>query len=94
VGCLRIAFRSHIVEAGLGGRWDATNVLQNTLAVLTLVDYDHTDILGNTLTQIATDKAGIVKPGGVRGRSPAACRSPGRVPECSGECSSARLPVW
>ena len=53
----------HIVEAGLGGRWDATNVLEQTLPVLTLIDYDHTDILGNTLTEIASDKAGIIKPG-------------------------------
>lgn len=52
----------HLVEAGLGGRWDATNVLENTLAVLTLVDYDHTEILGTTLTEIARDKAGIIKP--------------------------------
>ncbi|HEY3295967.1 MAG TPA: cyanophycin synthetase [bacterium] len=51
----------HVVEAGLGGKWDATNVLENTLAVLTLVDYDHTEILGNTLTEIATDKSGIIK---------------------------------
>jgi dihydrofolate synthase/folylpolyglutamate synthase len=53
----------NLVEAGLGGMWDATNVLEDTLAVLTLVDYDHTEILGNTLTEIATDKSGIIKPG-------------------------------
>lgn len=52
----------YIVEAGLGGRWDATNVLEDTLAVLTSVDYDHTEVLGKTLTEIATDKAGIIKP--------------------------------
>ncbi|MFZ5433745.1 MAG: bifunctional folylpolyglutamate synthase/dihydrofolate synthase [Calditrichota bacterium] len=51
-----------IVEAGLGGKWDATNVLENSIAVLTPVDYDHTDVLGNTLTEIATDKSGIIKP--------------------------------
>ena len=51
----------NVVEAGLGGKWDATNVLEDTLAVLTLVDYDHTEILGNTLTEIATDKSGIIK---------------------------------
>ncbi len=53
----------NVVEAGLGGKWDATNVLEDTLAVLTLVDYDHTEILGNTLTEIALDKSGIIKPG-------------------------------
>jgi dihydrofolate synthase/folylpolyglutamate synthase len=49
------------VEAGLGGMWDATNVLDDTLAVLTRVDYDHTEILGKTLTAISTDKSGIIK---------------------------------
>jgi dihydrofolate synthase / folylpolyglutamate synthase len=53
----------HIVEAGLGGRWDATNVLEDTLAVLMPVDYDHTEILGHSLTEIARDKSGIIKPG-------------------------------
>ncbi|MBU0509324.1 hypothetical protein KKH27_10855 [bacterium] len=51
----------NLVEAGLGGKWDATNVLTNTMAVLTSVDYDHTDVLGDTLTEIAADKAGIIK---------------------------------
>ncbi|MBI5058537.1 hypothetical protein HZB60_02010 [candidate division KSB1 bacterium] len=63
----------HIVETGLGGSWDATNVLAKSLAVLTLVDYDHTDILGHTLTEIAADKSGIIKPDStvVIGRQPA-----------------------
>ncbi|RPH95087.1 hypothetical protein EHM69_05415, partial [candidate division KSB1 bacterium] len=52
----------HLVEVGLGGRWDATNILKDTLAVITTIDYDHTEILGNTLTEIAADKAGIIKP--------------------------------
>ena len=51
----------NVVESGLGGMYDATNVLSDTLAVLTRVDYDHTEILGNTLTEIATDKSGIIK---------------------------------
>jgi dihydrofolate synthase/folylpolyglutamate synthase len=53
----------HAVEVGLGGRWDATNILQDTMAVITTVDYDHTEILGDTLEGIAADKAGIIKPG-------------------------------
>lgn len=52
-----------IVETGLGGRLDATNVLeQNLCAVITHIDYDHTDRLGNTKDAIATEKAGIIKP--------------------------------
>lgn len=52
----------HVVETGLGGSFDATNVLANTTAVLTRIDYDHTAILGETLSEIAADKCGIIKP--------------------------------
>jgi len=54
-----------VVEVGVGGTWDATNVLDATVAVLTNVSFDHTDILGPTLDGIARDKAGIAKPGSV-----------------------------
>ncbi len=50
-----------IVEVGLGGERDATNVLAPLVAVLTNVDLDHTEILGNTVEKIARDKAGIIK---------------------------------
>jgi len=52
-----------IVEVGLGGRLDATNVLTPAVAVITSISFDHTAILGDTLAQIAGEKAGIVKPG-------------------------------
>ena len=52
-----------VVEVGLGGRLDATNVLKPILSVITNVDLDHTDILGNTLEQIAKEKSGIIKKG-------------------------------
>lgn len=52
-----------VVEVGLGGRLDATNVLHPLASVITSLSYDHTHILGNTLTQIAREKAGIIKPG-------------------------------
>lgn len=51
-----------VVECGLGGRWDATNVLNSELAVLTSVGLDHTAILGDSLAAIARDKAGIARP--------------------------------
>jgi dihydrofolate synthase/folylpolyglutamate synthase len=51
------------VEVGLGGRLDATNVVEPLVSVITSISYDHTAVLGNTLTQIATEKAGIIKPG-------------------------------
>ena len=52
-----------VVEVGLGGTWDCTNVVDADVAVITNVSYDHTEVLGPTLEGIAADKAGIVKPG-------------------------------
>lgn len=52
-----------VVEVGLGGKLDATNVLDAKIAVITNIGLDHTDILGNTLELIAQDKSGIIKPG-------------------------------
>lgn len=54
-----------VLEVGLGGRLDATNVTQPLVSVITSISYDHMQILGDTLTKIATEKAGIVKPNGV-----------------------------
>jgi dihydrofolate synthase/folylpolyglutamate synthase len=52
-----------VVEVGLGGRLDATNLVQPLLSVITAISLDHTAILGDTLEKIATEKAGILKPG-------------------------------
>lgn len=52
-----------VVEVGLGGRLDATNVIRPELVVLTNVERDHVEYLGDTLGEIATEKAGIIKPG-------------------------------
>ncbi len=52
-----------VVEVGMGGRWDATNVVDATVAVVTNVGLDHTGVLGPTRAHIATEKAGIVGPG-------------------------------
>ncbi len=51
-----------VVEVGLGGRLDSTNVLTPLLSVITNIGIDHTEFLGNTLAQIAEEKAGIIKP--------------------------------
>jgi dihydrofolate synthase/folylpolyglutamate synthase len=51
-----------IIEVGLGGRLDATNIITPVVAVITNIDLDHTQFLGNTLTAIAGEKAGIIKP--------------------------------
>jgi dihydrofolate synthase/folylpolyglutamate synthase len=52
-----------VIEVGLGGRLDPTNVAVPVVTVITSVSYDHTQILGETLAQIAGEKAGIIKPG-------------------------------
>jgi dihydrofolate synthase / folylpolyglutamate synthase len=51
------------METGLGGRLDATNVLKPEVCAITSISYDHTEILGETLSKIAEEKAGIIKPG-------------------------------
>ena len=50
-----------VIEVGLGGRLDSTNVISPVLSVITNISYDHTNILGNTLPLIAAEKAGIIK---------------------------------
>src|ERR1041385_4598144 len=52
-----------VIEVGLGGRLDATNVVMPKVSVITSISYDHTAVLGNTLSKIAGEKAGIIKPG-------------------------------
>lgn len=52
-----------VLEVGLGGRLDATNAVDPTIAVITSISYDHTQILGETLSLIAREKAGIIRPG-------------------------------
>jgi dihydrofolate synthase/folylpolyglutamate synthase len=52
-----------ILEVGLGGRLDATNVVTPVVSAITHIDFDHMERLGNTLPQIAFEKAGIIKPG-------------------------------
>jgi dihydrofolate synthase / folylpolyglutamate synthase len=50
-------------EVGMGGRLDSTNILQPEVAIITQIDLDHENFLGNSITQIAAEKAGIIKPG-------------------------------
>ena len=51
-----------VIEVGLGGRLDSTNIISPILSVITNIGYDHTEFLGKTLTAIASEKAGIIKP--------------------------------
>ncbi|MBN2098159.1 MAG: bifunctional folylpolyglutamate synthase/dihydrofolate synthase [Dehalococcoidia bacterium] len=70
-----------VLETGLGGRLDATNVVLPRACAITSISLDHTEVLGNTLAQIAAEKAGIIKPGCVVVSAP-------QVPEVHGVMSS------
>ncbi len=63
-----------VIEVGLGGRYDSTNVLQPVATVITRIDLEHTAVLGSTFAEIAVQKAGIMQPGVV-------CLSSPQVPE-------------
>lgn len=52
-----------VIETGLGGRLDSTNVITPDVSLITMIGWDHADLLGDTLEQIAGEKAGIIKPG-------------------------------
>jgi len=54
-----------VLETGLGGRLDATNVVDPEVCIITSISFDHTEVLGDTLRKIAREKAGIIKPGSV-----------------------------
>lgn len=68
-----------VVEVGLGGRLDSTNIITPELSIITNISYDHMNLLGNTLTEIAGEKAGIIKP---------------RVPVVIGEVIAETQPVF
>ncbi|MDD6124751.1 MAG: bifunctional folylpolyglutamate synthase/dihydrofolate synthase [Paraprevotella sp.] len=52
-----------VIEVGLGGRMDCTNIIQPLVSIITNISFDHIQFLGNTLEKIASEKAGIIKPG-------------------------------
>ena len=63
VACADAPIDVLVLEVGMGGEWDSTNTADGDVAVFTPIDIDHTDRLGNTIAEIATVKAGIIKPG-------------------------------
>lgn len=68
-----------VVEVGLGGRLDSTNVVFGEIAVVTNIELEHTEILGNTREAIAGEKVGILKPGATLATTLAAADAAGRV---------------
>lgn len=80
-----------VLETGLGGRLDATNVVTPRVCVLTRIDVDHTDLLGTSLADIAREKAGIVKPGVPVVSAPCA---PAVAPVVRARCVELGAPLW
>ena len=80
-----------VVEVGLGGRLDATNVLVPRVGVITTIELEHTDLLGPTLADIAREKAGILKPGqhAIFGELPPSARA-----EIDHRAYTAGIPAW
>ena len=68
-----------VIEVGLGGRLDCTNIITPDLSIITNISFDHTQFLGNTLAQIASEKAGIIKKD---------------VPVVIGECTEETRPIF
>ncbi|MBS3913806.1 MAG: bifunctional folylpolyglutamate synthase/dihydrofolate synthase [Bacteroidetes bacterium] len=68
-----------IIETGMGGRLDSTNIITPVLSVITNIGYDHMEFLGDTIAKIASEKAGIIKPG---------------IPVVIGESNDESLPVF
>ena len=54
-----------VMEVGLGGRFDATNVITPSVSVITPISFDHTNVLGNTIEEITYEKSGIIKENGI-----------------------------
>ena len=67
-----------VYEVGMGGRFDATNIVQPAVAAITAIDFDHEAYLGHSIEEIAAEKAGIIKPGGMGGE----CRGKARGARC------------
>jgi len=80
-----------VIEVGLGGRLDPTNVAERVLSVLTPVSYDHMDVLGTTLDAIAREKAGIVRPGGAVASAP---QQPEALAAIIDVCTRLRANLW
>ncbi|MFC1987826.1 bifunctional folylpolyglutamate synthase/dihydrofolate synthase [Chloroflexota bacterium] len=82
-----------VIEVGLGGRLDATNVVQPEVGVITSISYDHTEVLGDTLTEIATEKAGIIKPNSIVVTSPQVDEAAGVIEKACLNCQAELIKV-
>jgi dihydrofolate synthase/folylpolyglutamate synthase len=82
-----------VIEVGLGGRLDATNVITPVVSVITSLSYDHTQFLGDTLAEIAGEKAGIIKPNVPVVLAPQKAEARHVIERVANECNSPLLEV-
>lgn len=80
-----------VVEVGLGGTYDGTNVVEPLVAVLTNVGLDHTEVLGDTIEKIVADKSGILKPGGL---AVSGVVQPSAAAIVAERCQINQVPLW
>jgi dihydrofolate synthase/folylpolyglutamate synthase len=80
-----------VVEVGMGGSWDATNVADAQVAVICPIDFDHTALLGSTLSEIASEKAGIIKN---QTAAVIAAQAPDAAKELIGHCAEVGARVY
>ena len=86
-----VAVDAAVIEVGLGGTWDSTNVIEGQVCVLTNVALDHTQVLGNTVEEIARDKAGIISPGSIVVLGPVSLSVEAIVSEAAENAGAAEL---
>jgi dihydrofolate synthase/folylpolyglutamate synthase len=77
-----------VLEVGMGGKFDATNIITPEVSIITPISFDHMEVLGNSLAEIATEKAGIIKPGGVVVTSPQPYEAARVIEEVSKSCGA------
>jgi len=82
-----------VLEVGMGGRLDATNVIDPEVCVITSISFDHMDVLGDTLAEIAAEKAGIIKPGSIVVTSPQPDEVAGVIKETCRGCGAQLIMV-
>ncbi len=83
-----VALDVAIIEVGMGGRWDATNVVDSAVAVVTGIALDHVEYLGETLAEIAAEKAAIIGTGGIVVSGPLPPAAEGAVTARVDECTA------
>jgi len=85
--------RFQVLEVGLGGKFDATSVITPLVSIITPISFDHMDVLGSTLEEIAAEKCGIIKSGGIVVTAPQPPEAAGVIKEVCRQCRAKLITV-